>query len=157
MVHIKKKYNFSNFSGWRFSVFTICRSVVLRRNTLQNVLTCNQSEIRLREHRGRDSMVIGFTTTYAISAYHNWCCEFESRSGRVQHYVVSLSVTHDKSVVFSGSSDFLHQLNWPPRYNWNIVESGIKHHQTNNKTTNVEHRRIHCELVFDLWNNLNCA
>ena len=21
--------------------------------------------------------------------------------------------------------------NWPPRYNWNIVESGIKHHQTN--------------------------
>ena len=21
---------------------------------------------------------------------------------------------------------FLHQLNWPPRYNWNIVESGIK-------------------------------
>jgi hypothetical protein len=36
---------------------------VLRRNTLQNVLTCNQSEIRLREHRGRDSMVIGFTTT----------------------------------------------------------------------------------------------
>jgi hypothetical protein len=32
-------------------------------------------------------MVVGFTTTYAISAYHHWCCEFESRSGRgVQHY-----------------------------------------------------------------------
>jgi hypothetical protein len=27
-------------------------------------------------------MVVGFTTTYAISAYHHWCCEFESRSGR---------------------------------------------------------------------------
>jgi len=26
-------------------------------------------------------MVVGFTTTYAISAYHHWCCEFESRSG----------------------------------------------------------------------------
>jgi hypothetical protein len=26
---------------------------------------------------------------YAISAYHYWCCEFESRSGRgVQHYVM---------------------------------------------------------------------
>ena len=38
---------------------------------------------------GRDHMVIGFTTTYAISAYHHWCCEFESRSGRgVQHYVI---------------------------------------------------------------------
>jgi hypothetical protein len=21
--------------------------------------------------------------------------------------------------------------NWPPRYNWNIVESGVKHHKTN--------------------------
>ena len=30
---------------------------------------------------GRDRMVVGFKTTYAISAYHHWCCEFESRSG----------------------------------------------------------------------------
>ena len=29
--------------------------------------------------RGRDPMLVGFTTTYAISAYHHWCCEFESR------------------------------------------------------------------------------
>ena len=34
----------------------------------------------------------------------------------------SLSVTCDRSVVFSGSSGFLHQHNWPPRHNWNIVE-----------------------------------
>jgi hypothetical protein len=26
-------------------------------------------------------------------------------------------------------------LNWPPRYNWNIVESGLKHHQTNKQTS----------------------
>jgi hypothetical protein len=26
-------------------------------------------------------MVVGFTTPYAISAYHHWCCEFESQSG----------------------------------------------------------------------------
>jgi len=32
---------------------------------------------------------MAFTTTYAISAYHHWCCEFESRSGRgVQNYVI---------------------------------------------------------------------
>jgi hypothetical protein len=42
--------------------------------------------------RGRDRMVVGFTTTYAISAYHHWCCEFESRSGRgVQHYVIKFA------------------------------------------------------------------
>jgi hypothetical protein len=39
--------------------------------------------------RGRDRMVVWFTTIYAISVYHHWCCEFESRSGRgVQHYVI---------------------------------------------------------------------
>jgi hypothetical protein len=27
-------------------------------------------------------MEVGFTTTYAISAYHNWSCEFEPRSWR---------------------------------------------------------------------------
>ena len=42
-----------------------------------------------------------------------------------------MSVTCDTLVVFTGFSGFLHQSNWPPRYNWNIVESGIKHHQTN--------------------------
>jgi len=40
------------------------------------------------DRRGRDRMLVGFTTTYAISAYHHWCCAFESRPGRcVQHYV----------------------------------------------------------------------
>jgi hypothetical protein len=32
-------------------------------------------------HRGRDRMVVAFKTTYTISAYHHWCCEFESWSG----------------------------------------------------------------------------
>ena len=42
-----------------------------------------------RGRRGRDSVVVGFTTTYAISAYHHLCCELESRSGRgVQQYVI---------------------------------------------------------------------
>jgi hypothetical protein len=33
-------------------------------------------------------MVVGFTATYAISAYHDWCCEFEYRSGRGAQYHV---------------------------------------------------------------------
>jgi len=44
--------------------------------------------VSLCQSRGRDRIVVGFTTTHAISAYHHWCCEFESWSGRgVQHYV----------------------------------------------------------------------
>ena len=43
----------------------------------------------VRGCRGRDRMVVGFITTYAIISYHHWCCEFESRSWRgVQHYVI---------------------------------------------------------------------
>ena len=34
-------------------------------------------------------MVVGFTTTYAVSAYHHRCCEFETQSEwGVQHYVI---------------------------------------------------------------------
>ena len=36
-------------------------------------------------------MLVGFTTTCTISAYHHWRCEFELRSGEVysiQHYVI---------------------------------------------------------------------
>ena len=37
----------------------------------------------------RDNIIVGFTTTYAISAYHHCCCEFESQSERgVQHYMI---------------------------------------------------------------------
>jgi hypothetical protein len=42
-----------------------------------------------------------------------------------------LSVTCVRSVVFSGFSGFRHQYNWPTRYNWNIVESGVKYHNSN--------------------------
>ena len=34
-------------------------------------------------------------------------------------------------MVFSWYSSFFHQWNWPPRYNWNTVESGVKHHNPN--------------------------
>ena len=33
--------------------------------------------------------------------------------------------------VFSWYSDVLHQWNWPPRYSWTIVESGVKHNKHN--------------------------
>ena len=36
--------------------------------------------LELMGRRGRDRMVAGFTTTYAISAYHHKSCEFEPRS-----------------------------------------------------------------------------
>jgi hypothetical protein len=43
------------------------------------VLIYNSPKI-WRGHRGRDHMVVWFTSTYAFSAYHHLRCEFESRS-----------------------------------------------------------------------------
>jgi hypothetical protein len=54
-------------------------------------------------------MVVGLTTTKAISAYHHCCCEFESRSGRgVQHYVIKF-VSDLRQV-----GGFLRVLRFPP-------------------------------------------
>jgi hypothetical protein len=61
--------------------------------------------------RGHDRMVIGFITTYAISAYDHYSCEFESCSGEVysiQHYVIKF--VRDLWQVCS----FLRVLQFPP-------------------------------------------
>ena len=45
------------------------------------------------DRHGSDRMVVEFTTTYAISAYHRWSCEFESHSGEVysiERYEINL-------------------------------------------------------------------
>ena len=55
-------------------------------------------------------------------------CELKHRSCEVysiQHYVIKFVGG------FLQYSCFLHQQNWPPRYNWNIVENGVNHHRTN--------------------------
>ena len=88
--------------------------------------------ILFRGRRGWDHMVVVLT----ISVYHHWCCEFESRSGRgVLHYVLKF-VSALRQV-----GSFLWILRFPPPIkltatinNWNIVESGVKHHQTIKQT-----------------------
>ena len=83
----------------------------------------------------RDHMLVGFSTTCAISAYHHLSCEFKPCSwwGVLDTTLCEkVCQWRDRPVVFSGYSGFLHQQNWPPRYSWNIVESGVKHHQPTN-------------------------
>jgi hypothetical protein len=54
--------------------------------------SCNMYWHTYRYTSGRrDRMVGGFTTTYAISAYHHWSCEFEYRlceEYSIQHYLI---------------------------------------------------------------------
>ena len=73
-------------------------------------------------------MVVGFTTTCIISAYHYKSCEFESRSWQGTLNTTLCDKVCSSSVVFSS---FLLQQNWQLLYNWIIVGSGIKHHNPN--------------------------
>jgi hypothetical protein len=64
----------------------------------------------MRGRRGRDRMVVGFPITYAISAYHHWYYEFESRSVRgVQHYVIKFVRDLRQVGGFLRILGFLHQ------------------------------------------------
>jgi hypothetical protein len=109
----------------------------------------------LRSRGRRDRMVVGFITTYAIGSYHHWSCESECCSGEassIQHYVIKFLVTCDRSMAFSEHSGFLHQYNWPPRYNWNIVECCVKHHNHNLELWSRYY--IYCTMLHlfdDLW------
>ena len=40
-----------------------------------------ENSYQKRGCRGRDRMVIGFITAYAVRVYHHQCCELESHSG----------------------------------------------------------------------------
>jgi hypothetical protein len=103
--------------------------------------------VQWRGRRGRDRMVVGFTTTYAISDYHHWCCEFESRSERVvQHYVIKFVI-----------SDFLTTSRWvsssPPISSTNktdrhdIAEILLKVALNTIKQTN---KHVQC-ILYCLW------
>ena len=78
-----------------------------------------------------------YTQLATILAAKIYTCPFQCPYIK---YTLYLSVTCDWSVVFSGYSGFLH------RYNWNIAESGVKHHKPTN------HYLIHIsESLMTLW------
>ena len=74
---------------------------------------------------------------------YNYLCN-QCLSIQITKYVIKLSVTCERSVVFSRYSCFLHQKNWSPRYNSNIIESGIKHH------TPPPRQEVHCSNRFHI-------
>jgi hypothetical protein len=93
-------------------------------------------------------MVVGFITIYAISAYLHRYYEFESRSGRgVKHYVIKFISDLRQVGGFLRVHRFPPPIK-PPRYNWNIVENVLKHHQT---------KKTQCTSTFciyktsDIW------
>ena len=68
---------------------------------------------------------------------------FESRSGLgVQHYVIKLVGDLRQADGFLLVLRFPPPIKLPPRYNWNIVESGVKHHKPTKPSTITLHDTI---------------
>ena len=67
----------------------------------------------------------------------------------MQHYVIKFA--SDLRQV----GCFLHQsINWPPRYDWNIVASGVKHHNFNcitKKQRNIFQHKINYYCLCMRW------
>ena len=115
-----------------------------------------------RGRRGRDRMEVGFTITYAISAYSplmlrvrisirarctTWCdkvCQWLA-TGRWFSPSPPVSSTNKTSLFLSiwlsvrpsvRPTSIHPHAPLPSRYNWDIVESGVKQHQTNRNDRN---------------------
>jgi hypothetical protein len=82
-------------------------------------------------HCGRDRMVVGFTTLYAISNYHHWSCEFESCSLRgVLNTTLCDKVCQRLATGLWFSRGTL--VSSTNKTEWHdIAEIGIKHHKPN--------------------------
>ena len=124
-------------------IFHLIQPVYINKKVLWLFVICFNVWIPIHRDR-RDRVVIGFTITSEISAYHHRCCELESRSGRgVQQYVVKLDC--DLRQV----GGFLRVLRFPPpmKLTHNITEillkvalNTIKQTQ---KQTNLEDIHLH--------------
>ena len=99
-----------------------------------------------------DIVIVAFEL-YAISAYHHWCYEFESRSGRgVQHYVINIVI--DLRQV----GGFLRVLRFPPPIKLTAtiyVDSGIKQHQTNKHVPDSVNTKFQCPVWSPIMWNLS--
>jgi hypothetical protein len=76
---------------WRFEISKQARKAHKMLSFYLYIKLIQMSYTFFRGRWDHDRMVVGFITTYAISAYHHKRCEFESSSGEVysiQYYVI---------------------------------------------------------------------
>ena len=90
-------------------------------------------------YRGRDRRVVGFTTVYAINAYHHSTTNVVNSNFAhgemylIQHYAIK-SATDLRQF---GGFFSVFRFSWTIELTWNIVESGINHHYPNPKPNHM--------------------
>ena len=82
VVNSKLKISPHKILNWHFQNLVDMNNKI-DRSTLLSVIFLGVLLLYPIHCRGRDRMLVGFTTTCAISTCHHWSCEFESCSGEV--------------------------------------------------------------------------
>ena len=94
---------------WAFFLFSIIKKTLLF-HLFSRFLSCSCPYPSIR--RGRDRMVVGFTTTCAISPYRHWSCEFKSR---LWCGVLDATLCDKVCHLLSTGRCFLRILQFPPQ------------------------------------------
>jgi hypothetical protein len=103
-------------------------------------------------------VIVWFTTTSAISAYHHLSCEFESRSGQVysiQHYVV-FKVCQWLATGRLFSPDIKHH-NTNPHYITSIYCAYLQWCHTILQNENVWYERKYCNILLTISKKLTSS
>jgi hypothetical protein len=108
-------------------------------------------------------MVVGFTTTYTISAYHYWCCEFESQITSIQYKLrwMNKLVSNTYCVVllfclFSSCVFYVANFSELSIFNWPSVFSNTTTHKQTHITTHyvlytTTHKQTHITTQYVLY------
>ena len=95
---------------------------------IMSILVVGNTTLSFKRAKLSALVVLNTATVYYIFILPNLSsCGVYS----IQHYGIKFVSVLRQFYSFLRYSVFLHQYNWPPRYNWNIVESGVKHHNHN--------------------------
>jgi hypothetical protein len=133
VVFMSQHLYWANFSLFFIILYSIQHWVLFERSNCCDWINACQVFLvpcSLGGRNGRDRTVVGFITTYGISAYHHQRCELKSRSWRgVLDTTLCDNVCQSLAAgrrVSPGTPVSFAIINRPPRHNWNIAESCVK-------------------------------
>ena len=71
-----------------------------------------------------------FYLGFSLDRFHSYFTA-NTENKKQNTFVLHFKYFSKYSMFFLGHSGVLHQIYWQPRYNWNIIESGVKHYNYN--------------------------
>ena len=125
------------------------RKIKQRQSIIPSISRINRMDNHLSPQLGllwswsHGSWIYNYLCNQCLSPLMLWVrIPLMERCTRYNIYVINFISNWRQVNGFLSVLYFLHQWNWLPRYNWNIVESGINYHNPNPSPQPIEHKEI---------------